>query len=90
MDPFTPNQAIVPMIVAIILVVLPGFIRLGGVVASTAGAAARRNACCQNRCSHIEVEDDVVHEVNGVARHTCPRETEPFHLPVRWPPRLPC
>jgi len=63
-DPFTPNETIVPMIVAIVLIVFPGRIRLGGIIGS---AAARRQVCCQNGCSRIEVERHMALEVDRVA-----------------------
>src|SRR5580658_10397619 len=57
-DPFTPNQAIVPMIVAIVLIVLPGLIRFSRIVVRTAG--------CQNCRSHVKVEHDIALEMDGV------------------------
>ena len=54
------------MIVSIILVVFPGCIRLGGIIACSTGAAPWGNACGQNRCSGIEVEHNIAFQVNGV------------------------
>ncbi len=65
-DALTPNKAIVPMVVSIILVIFPGFIRLRGVIARTAGGAARRNIGGQDGGPHFEVQYDIVLQVNGV------------------------
>ena len=66
MDAFAPDEAVVPVIVAVVLVGFPGALRLGVVVAAGGGAVERRGRG-EDRGALFKIEGDVALEMDRVA-----------------------
>ena len=87
----SPDEAVVPVIVAVVLECVVGGLGLGGVVGATAvagGLAGEGRVGGQDGCSPAEEELDVALEVDGEADVGCRRERRrcrrrPLRL-LRW------
>ncbi len=65
-QPVAPDEAVAPVVVAVVLVRLPGALGLGGVVAATR-ESFRGNGCREYRRAEIEVQGDAALQANRVA-----------------------
>jgi len=70
---FAPQQTIVPMIVAVVLVGLPWALRFG-VVVTSGGGALQVSGCSEDRGALVEIEAHLALQMNRVARVSSSRK----------------
>src|SRR5437660_8687426 len=74
MNVFSPDQAVVPVVMPVVLIRLPRSLRLSRVVTSSRGSLNRRRGC-ENGCSRFQIQTHKTFQMNLVAVvSTCPKK----------------